>query len=53
MPSVETGENLNGFVLIEENEYDYFLYTSYTLAQLEAAGVENWEGYQAAIEADI
>lgn len=44
--------NPDGTVTISRSEYDSLLDDSKTLSKLEAAGVDNWEGYSYAFEDD-
>ena len=39
-------------VTISKKEYDQLIERSETLAALEAAGVDNWDGYDRAMEAE-
>lgn len=51
--AVKTGVDLMGYVLISEDEYDDLVCSSYMLAQLHEGGVDNWEGYEEALEKDL
>lgn len=39
-----------GSITITDQRYDELVDDSFKLGQLEAAGVDNWEGYEAAME---
>lgn len=41
---------MEGTVTISAEEYEYLLDCAETLSALEAAGVDNWEGYSYAME---
>jgi len=41
---------LNATITISTDEYEILLYNTKLLHALEAAGVDNWEGYEIALE---
>lgn len=50
--TVPSGEMRN-FVLISRAEYERLMQASRFLSRLEAAGVDNWEGYPGALVEDV
>ena len=42
--------NQNDYITISKKEYDYLLDCGKKLLALEAAGVDNWQGYDFAME---